>query len=112
MSEDLYLLSIKRDGLEISTIDRYQGRDKLVIIISFVRSNSKGKVGRLLNDFRRINVAISRAKRKLILIGSVSTLREGSNVLSELLDLMDNKKWIQDLPSNRGGLYDLSTYTA
>ena len=54
--------SWKSQGLECSTIDRYQGRDKAIIILSFVRSNEKGKVGRLLADPNRINVAVSRAE--------------------------------------------------
>jgi len=75
----------KGDGLEMSTIDRYQGRDKPVIILSFVRSNEKGRVGRLLGDFRRLNVAITRAKCKLVMIGSFSTLNAGSDVLQPVL---------------------------
>jgi superfamily I DNA and/or RNA helicase len=69
----------------MSTIDRYQGRDKSVILISLVRSNEKGRVGRLLSDFRRINVALSRAKTKLIIIGSLQTMSRGSEVLRPVL---------------------------
>ena len=76
----------KSRGLECSTIDRYQGRDKPVIILSFVRSNSKGKVGRILSDFRRLNVAVSRAERKLIMVGSLSTLHSGSEELRPALE--------------------------
>ena len=74
------------EGLEISTVDRYQGRDKPAIIVSFVRSNPKHKVGRLLEDFRRLNVALTRAKCKLIMIGSFSTLYKGSQPLQPVLD--------------------------
>lgn len=90
----------KRLGLEISTIDRYQGRDKDVIILSFVRSNAKGKVGRLLLDFRRLNVAVSRAKCKLIMIGSYSTLYKGSDVLRPILDRVTSNNWIVKLPKD------------
>ena len=55
--------------------DQVTGRDKECIIISFVRSNDEGNVGELLIDWRRINVALTRAKHKLIMIGSPSTLR-------------------------------------
>lgn len=72
--------------METSTIDRYQGRDKEVIILSFVRSNSKSKVGKLLSDFRRLNVAVTRAKCKLIMIGSLSTVRTGSKPLQTSLE--------------------------
>jgi DNA replication ATP-dependent helicase Dna2 len=76
----------KSAGLELSTIDRYQGRDKDVIILSFVRSNNKGKVGRLLEDFRRLNVAVTRAKYKLIMVGSFQTLYQGSDALRPVLE--------------------------
>jgi len=94
LCENEFLHDAKNKGVEISTIDSYQGRDKKIVIISFVRSNTKGKAGRLLNDSRRINVAISRAKRKLILIGSCKTLKNGSEVLSPLLDLIEEKQWL------------------
>ena len=83
------VLKWRSQGLECSTIDRYQGRDKPVIILSFVRSNNKGKVGRLLGDFRRLNVAASRAECKLIMIGSLSTLKEGSKPLRPALERLD-----------------------
>lgn len=52
--------------IEISTVDKYQGRDKEMIILSLVRSNMEGHVGKLIKDWRRINVAFTRAKSKLI----------------------------------------------
>jgi DNA replication ATP-dependent helicase Dna2 len=88
----------KSCGLEISTIDRYQGRDKQVIILSLVRSNTKGFSGRLLNDFRRLNVAVSRAKKKLILVGSYFTLHNGSDVLRPLLDNFELRNQIERIP--------------
>lgn len=54
--------------LEIKTVDGFQGREKEVIIISMVRSNTDGKVGFLSNE-RRMNVAITRARKLCILIG-------------------------------------------
>uniref|UniRef100_A0A8C2KX37 DNA replication ATP-dependent helicase/nuclease n=1 Tax=Cyprinus carpio TaxID=7962 RepID=A0A8C2KX37_CYPCA len=62
-------------ALEVNTVDKYQGRDKSVIIVSFVRSNSEGNLGELLQDWRRLNVAITRAKHKLLMLGSAPTLR-------------------------------------
>jgi predicted DNA helicase len=61
-------------GVEISTVDGYQGREKEVIIISFVRSNKHGELG-FLEDLRRLNVSLTRARRKLIAIGDSSTLK-------------------------------------
>lgn len=60
-------------NIEINSVDGFQGREKEVVIISFVRSNKEGKIG-FLNDLRRLNVAITRAKRKIICIGDSSTL--------------------------------------
>ena len=45
---------------DVSTIDKYQGRDSDVVIVSTVRSNTSGNTGELLRDWRRINVAITR----------------------------------------------------
>ncbi|KAI3905112.1 hypothetical protein MKX01_017358 [Papaver californicum] len=63
-------------SVEIHTIDKYQGRDKDCIIVSFVRSTEspKGCSSSLLGDWHRINVALTRAKKKLIMVGSCKTL--------------------------------------
>ncbi len=62
------------EDLEVQTVDKYQGRDKPCIIVSLVRSNDKFIVGELLRDWRRINVAFTRAMCKLIIFGSHKTL--------------------------------------
>uniref|UniRef100_A0A3P8SAI6 DNA replication ATP-dependent helicase/nuclease n=1 Tax=Amphiprion percula TaxID=161767 RepID=A0A3P8SAI6_AMPPE len=63
-------------GVEVNTVDRYQGRDKSLIVLSFVRSTAEeGNLGELLKDWRRLNVAITRAKHKLLMVGSATTLR-------------------------------------
>ncbi|KAG1146031.1 hypothetical protein G6F37_003597 [Rhizopus arrhizus] len=85
-----------RRKIEIATIDKYQGRDKDCVIISLVRNNAQGNCGDLLRDWRRLNVAITRAKSKLVLIGSVNTLRV-SSPYCQLLDLLEKKGWIQTL---------------
>ena len=63
----------KVEGVEIDTVDGFQGREKEVILISCVRSNREGIIG-FLGDTRRMNVALTRAKRKLIVIGDSATL--------------------------------------
>ena len=64
-------------GLEISTVDGFQGREKEIIILSLVRSNQKNQVG-FLSDKRRLNVAITRPRRMLIVIGDIDTITNGN----------------------------------
>jgi predicted DNA helicase len=74
--------------ITIDTVDAFQGQERDVILISFVRSNNEGEVG-FLGDIRRTNVAMTRAKTKLILIGDSATL--GSHPF--YLELLN---WVQD----------------
>ncbi|PWN96830.1 Dna2-domain-containing protein [Tilletiopsis washingtonensis] len=99
LRQQIRLLAAKLHGnsaIEILTADRAQGRDKAVVIISFVRSGEAG-VGELLSDARRINVALTRAQRKLILVGSRSTLAEAP-LLRKLFGVLDARGWCQTLP--------------
>ncbi|XP_054364155.1 DNA replication ATP-dependent helicase/nuclease DNA2 isoform X1 [Mirounga angustirostris] len=84
--------------VEVNTVDKYQGRDKSIILVSFVRSNKDGPLGELLKDWRRLNVAITRAKHKLILLGCVPSLNRYPP-LGKLLDHLNSEKLIMDLPS-------------
>jgi superfamily I DNA and/or RNA helicase len=63
----------KLESLNVKTIDGFQGEERDVIYISLVRSNEKQEIG-FLNDLRRMNVAITRAKKKLVVIGDSSTI--------------------------------------
>jgi ATP-dependent RNA/DNA helicase IGHMBP2 len=60
-------------SLEIDSVDGFQGREKEAVVISLVRSNPKGEIG-FLSDVRRMNVALTRARRKLIVVGDSATL--------------------------------------
>ena len=60
-------------GLEIGSVDGFQGREKEAVILSLVRSNEGGQIG-FLGDLRRLNVAITRARRCLVVIGDGVTI--------------------------------------
>ncbi|MCB0225383.1 MAG: AAA family ATPase [Anaerolineae bacterium] len=60
-------------GVEADTVDGFQGREKEAVIISLVRSNQTGDIG-FLADTRRMNVALTRARRKLLVIGDSATI--------------------------------------
>ena len=62
-----------RSLITIHTVDGFQGQERDVILISLVRANAEGKIG-FLNDLRRMNVAMTRARMKLIILGDASTL--------------------------------------
>ena len=59
--------------IAINTVDGFQGQERDIIVISLVRSNEEGKIG-FLRDLRRMNVAITRARMKVIILGDRSTL--------------------------------------
>lgn len=66
-----------RSAITINTVDGFQGQERDVILISLVRANEEGQIG-FLNDLRRMNVAMTRARMKLIILGDVSTLTQHS----------------------------------
>ena len=70
---DLLKRRIQYD-VEVHTVDGYQGREKEIIIISFVRSNPPSELG-FLTDLRRLNVSLTRGRRKLIAVGDSETLK-------------------------------------
>jgi superfamily I DNA and/or RNA helicase len=60
-------------GLEVDTVDGFQGREKEAVVVDLVRSNDDGEIG-FLADTRRMNVALTRARRFLLVVGDSATL--------------------------------------
>lgn len=71
IEEDAKLLEF--NNIDVDTIDSFQGQERDIIYIVLVRSNVKGEIG-FLSDYRRMNVAMTRARKKLIVIGDSATI--------------------------------------
>jgi len=71
--KNVFRTMLRTPGLEIGTIDGFQGREKEVTVVSLVRANDRGEVG-FLSDTRRMNVALTRARRLLIVVGDSVTI--------------------------------------
>jgi ATP-dependent RNA/DNA helicase IGHMBP2 len=69
---ELHQLSVKKQ-LSVGTVDSFQGQERDIIYISMVRSNDRGEIG-FLADIRRMNVAMTRARKKLVIVGDSATL--------------------------------------
>ncbi|KAJ9598826.1 hypothetical protein L9F63_026640, partial [Diploptera punctata] len=98
---------VSADAVEVNTVDQYQGRDKDVIIFSCTKSvrndyteNNKSDENEILGDKRRLTVAVTRAKKKLIIIGDVITLRKYSP-FNQLLECLSHSSVIRDNKLNR-----------
>ncbi|MFY7829562.1 MAG: C-terminal helicase domain-containing protein, partial [Flectobacillus sp.] len=61
--------------ISVNTIDSFQGQERDIVYISMVRNNAEGEIG-FLSDIRRMNVAMTRAKKKLVVIGDSATLAQ------------------------------------
>lgn len=72
LRRDEFLRPLRRQ-ITINTVDAFQGQERDVILVSLVRANEQGQIG-FLSDLRRMNVAITRARFKLIILGSAETL--------------------------------------
>ena len=85
----------EKTPVEVKTVDGFQGREKEIIIISTVRSNYDGNIG-FLSDLRRLNVAITRAKRKLIIIGNKQTL-ESNPTYARLIKFVEDENLLIEI---------------
>lgn len=86
LAEGSPVLTTLHHLISINTVDAFQGQERDVIVIGFVRSNDRGEVG-FLQDIRRTNVAMTRARKKLIMVGDSATLGSHPFYL-ELLDFV------------------------
>ena len=77
------------ENLEIDTVDGFQGREKEAVLITLVRSNPQAEIG-FLAETRRMNVALTRARRKLIVVGDSATVG-GHAFYSDLLDYVQSQ---------------------
>ncbi|GMG22023.1 unnamed protein product [Ambrosiozyma monospora] len=80
----------EEDKVMVATIDAFQGREKDIIIMSCVRSNPRFSVG-FMSDKRRMNVALTRAKYCLILVGNGLCLKNGDPVWRNYLDYLEDR---------------------
>jgi ATP-dependent RNA/DNA helicase IGHMBP2 len=91
LAESSEVLSSLLQYITINTVDAFQGQERDIIAISFVRSNEKSEVG-FLADIRRTNVAITRARKKLLMMGDSATL--GAHPFyNELLEYVQQKEF-------------------
>lgn len=68
-------LKIYGDNISVNTIDSFQGQERDIVYISMTRSNSENRIG-FLSEIRRMNVAMTRARKKLVVIGDSATLSQ------------------------------------
>ncbi|KAG5949542.1 hypothetical protein E4U53_005843 [Claviceps sorghi] len=83
-------LKEKFPGLELGSVDGFQGREKEAVVVSLVRSNPDGEVG-FLGEKRRLNVAMTRPKRSLTVIGDSETVKRGSHFLRKWIEFLEDK---------------------
>ena len=87
--------------MEIGTVDGFQGREKEAVIVDLVRSNEHGEIG-FLSNTRRMNVALSRAKRFLLVVADSATLGDHPYYAHFLVYLAEidahGSAWSDDAP--------------
>jgi len=98
LADALHGDGVGSSALEVSTVDKFQGREKEAVVISMVRSNPEGTVGFLVDE-RRMNVAITRARRHICVIGDSETMASDAFL-----------KRIYDYFETHGDVYSAATY--
>lgn len=78
-------------NVKVETVDSFQGQERDVVYISLVRSNEKGEIG-FLKDYRRINVAMTRAKKKLVIIGDSATVGQ-DKFFNSLINFCEEREY-------------------
>lgn len=81
--------------LQIATVDSFQGHEKPFIIFSCVRNNADCKIG-FLADKRRLNVALTRAKNGLVIVGNAHVLRSGNTIWTDFVRFLDARNAIHE----------------
>ncbi|KAI4171767.1 MAG: hypothetical protein LQ343_004018 [Gyalolechia ehrenbergii] len=76
------------EGVEVGSVDGFQGREKEAVVVSLVRSNGEREVG-FLGERRRLNVAMTRPKRHLCVVGDSETVGKGSKFLKEWMEHLE-----------------------
>jgi DNA replication ATP-dependent helicase Dna2 len=84
-------------AVPVATVDKFQGRDAACVLISLVRSNPERRLGALLKDWSRLNVAFTRAKAKLVLVGSLATIAS-DEAMAGLCEMFRERHWIYPVP--------------
>jgi len=97
--------------LQVSIVDRFQGKEKDIIILSFARSNPK-KIQGFLKVLNRLNVATTRAREKLILVGNVSFLKEvkGKGLIPHLVNYVEKKGIVYHITRHEVGLHEQGVF--
>ncbi|OEU15549.1 hypothetical protein FRACYDRAFT_218348 [Fragilariopsis cylindrus CCMP1102] len=102
LANDADIVSLAQSSsstIEVNSVDGYQGRERDVIIFSAVRSNHQGNVG-FLKDWRRLNVALTRAKSALLVVGDKETLADGDKNWAAFLKWCESSRCVVDDTEN------------
>ncbi|HLI50270.1 MAG TPA: AAA domain-containing protein, partial [Thermomicrobiaceae bacterium] len=73
IQQELRAIDARLREIRVDTVDRFQGGEREIVIVSLVNSNAARSIGSLHADWRRMNVAVSRARRKLVIVGDRET---------------------------------------